>query len=219
MHITWLKHSCFKFQDKTGSEGTTLITDPFDSKYVGLKMPTLEADILTISHEHEDHSNKAAIKGNPYIMDSAGEYDVKGVSILGVDSFHDEKKGAERGKNVIFRFEMDGIVVTHLGDLGHVLDNKQLQGLVGTDILLIPVGGRYTLDAKKAVEVISQIEPRIVIPMHYKVKGMSANFKDIDGVDKFIKEIGIKPTYEEKVRINKKDLPQDEMELIIMEKE
>ncbi len=219
MHITWLKHSSFKFQDKTGSEGMTLITDPFDSKYVGLKMSNLEADILTISHEHEDHSNKGSIKGNPYIVDSAGEYDVKGVSILGVESFHDSEEGAERGKNVIFRFEIDGIVVTHLGDLGHVLDNKQLQGLVGTDILIIPVGGKYTIDAKKAVEIVSQIEPRIVIPMHYKIKGMSSAFNDIDGVDKFVKELGIKPTYEEKVRINKKDLPQDEMELIIMETE
>ena len=219
MHITWLKHSSFKFQEKTGNDGITLVTDPFDSKYVGLKMPSLEADILTISHNHEDHSNKAAIKGSPYVVDSAGEYDVKGVSILGVQSYHDEKEGKERGKNVIFRFEIDGIVVTHLGDLGHTLDNKQLQGLIGTDILLIPVGGVYTLDAKKAAEVVSQIEPRIVIPMHYKVDGMEKVFKDIDGVDKFIKEMGIKPTYEEKVKINKKDLPQDEMELIIMEAE
>lgn len=219
MHITWLKHSSFKFQDKTGSDGLTLITDPFDSKYVGLKMPSLEADILTISHDHEDHSNKAAIRGNPYIVDSAGEFDVKGVSILGVESYHDEKEGGERGKNVIFRFEIDGIVVTHLGDLGHTLDNKQLQGLIGTDILIIPVGGVYTLNAKKAAEVVSQIEPRIVIPMHYQTKGLTKEFKDIDGVDKFIKEMGIKPTYEEKLKINKKDLPQDEMELIIMEAE
>ena len=219
MHITWLKHSSFKFQDKTGSDGLTLVTDPFDSKYVGLKMPSLEADIVTISHDHEDHNNKSAIRGNPYIVDSAGEYDVKGVSILGVQSYHDAKEGEERGKNVMSRFEIDGIVVTHLGDLGHVLDNKQLQGLIGTDILIIPVGGVYTLDAKKAAEVVSQIEPRIVIPMHYQTKGLTKEFKDIDGVDKFIKEMGIKPTYEEKLKINKKDLPQDEMELVIMEAE
>ena len=219
MYITYLKHSSFKFQDKTGSEATTLVTDPFDSKNVGLKMPSLEADIVTISHGHNDHNNISAIKGNPYIVDSAGEYDVKGVSILGVETFHDEKKGKDRGQNTIFRFEIDGIVVTHLGDLGHSLDNKQLQGLVGTDILLIPVGGFYTIDAKKAVEVVSQIEPRIVIPMHYQTKGLSKEYKDIASVDKFIKELGIKPTYEEKVKISKKDLPQDEMELIIMEKE
>jgi L-ascorbate metabolism protein UlaG (beta-lactamase superfamily) len=219
MYITSLKHACFKFQDKTGSDAITLITDPFDPEYTGLKMPNVEADILTISHEHKDHNYKKAIKGDPYIIESAGEYDVKGVSILGVESFHDENQGKDRGKNTIIRFEIDGIVVTHLGDLGHVLDNKQLKGLVGTDILLIPVGGVYTLDAKKAVEVISQIEPRIVIPMHYKIKGMSDVFKEIDGVDKFVKELGIKPTYEEKVRINKKDLPQDDMELIIMEAE
>lgn len=215
MYITWLKHSCFKFQDKTGSDAITLVTDPFD-KTVGPKVPNLEADILTISHEHFDHNNREAIKGDPYIIDSAGEYDVKGVSILGVDASHDTKGGKERGKITIFRFEMDGIVVTHLGDLGEVLDNKQLQGLVGTDILLIPVGGKYTLDAKKAVEVISQVEPRIVIPMHYKTADSKI---DIDGVEKFVKELGIKPAYEEKLKINKKDLPQEEMELIIMESE
>jgi len=219
MNITWHKHSSFKFQGKVGGENITLVCDPYDSKYVGLKMPNTEADIVTISHDHEDHSCKKAIKGSPYFIESAGEYDVKGVSILGVESYHDAKKGEERGKNTIFRFEIDGVVVTHLGDLGESLDNKQLSGLVGTDILLVPVGGKYTLDAKKAVEVVSQIEPRIVIPMHYKTKGMTAIFKDLDGVDKFIKELGIKPTYEEKVKINKKDLPQEEMELVVMEKE
>ncbi len=215
MYITWLKHSCFKFQDKTGSDAITLVTDPFD-KTVGPKVPSLEADIVTISHDHHDHNNISAIKGSPYIVDSAGEYDIKGVSILGVESFHDEKNGKDRGKNNIFRFEIDGIIVTHLGDLGEVLSNKQLQGLVGTDILLVPVGGKYTLDARKAVEVVSQIEPRIVIPMHYKTDDSKM---DIEGVEKFVKELGIKPTYEEKFKINKRDLPQEDMELVILESE
>jgi len=217
MHIQHLGHSSFKIQDKVGTDGVILITDPFDSKYVGLKMPSLDADIVTVSHDHEDHSNVKAIRTNPYIVSSAGEYDIKGVNILGVESYHDAKEGAERGKNIIFRFEIDGIIVTHLGDIGHVFDNKQLEGLVGTDILIIPVGGVYTLDAKKAVEVVSQIEPRIVIPMHYKEKGMSDVFKDIDNVDKFEKELGIKATHEQKLKISKKELPQDEMELVILD--
>lgn len=215
MYITWLKHSCFKFQDKNGGDAVVLVTDPFD-KSVGPRVPSLEADIVTVSHDHSDHNNISAIKGSPYVVNSAGEYDIKGVSILGVEATHDEKNGKERGKITIFRFEIDGIVVTHLGDLGGVLDNKQLEGLVGTDILLIPVGGKYTLDARKAVEVVSQIEPRIVIPMHYKTADSKM---DIDGVDKFIKELGIKPTYEEKFKINKKDLPQEDMELVILESE
>jgi len=212
MIITWQGHSCFKIQDKTGTEGLTLVTDPFD-KATGLKVPNFEADIVTVSHDHHDHNNVKALRGNPYVVESAGEYDVKGVMIEGVESFHDDKQGAERGNNIIYRIEMDDITVAHLGDLAHVLDNKQLEKLVGTDILLIPVGGKYTLDAKKAVEVISQIEPRIVIPMHYKTKDLKI---DLDEVDKFIKEMGVEPTREDKLKINKKDLPQEDMELVIL---
>ena len=196
MIITWQGHACFKIQDKTGTDSITLMTDPYD-KSVGLKLPNLEADIVTISHEHADHNNRAAFRGQPYIIDSVGEYDIKGVMIEGVKSFHDDKNGAERGDNIIYRIEMDGITICHLGDLGHVLDNKQLERLEGIDILLIPVGGKYTIDAKKAVEVISQIEPRIVIPMHYKTKDLKF---DLDDVDKFIKELGVEPTYEEKLK-------------------
>lgn len=212
MIITWQGHSCFKIQDKIGPDGATVVTDPFN-KEVGLKVPNFEADIVTISHQHFDHNNAAALRGQPFIIDSAGEYDVKGVLIEGIDSYHDDKNGAERGGNIIYRIEIDDISVVHLGDLGQILDNAQLEKLAGTDVLLIPVGGKYTLDAKKAVEVIAQIEPRIVIPMHYKIKDLKV---DIEGVDKFIKEIGLTPTYEEKLKISKKDLPTEDMELVIL---
>ncbi len=212
MYITWLGQSCFKIQDKTGADGVTLITDPFGSQF-GLKVPKLEADILTISHDHPDHNNKDAVKGNPYLISTAGEFEIKNVAVEGVESFHDDKKNADSVKNIIFRIDIDDIVVVHLGDLGQALEPKQLESLVGADILLIPVGGKYTLDAKKAVEVVSQIEPRVVIPMHYHVPGLKV---DIEGVDKFVKELGIKPRYEEKLKISKKDLPQEEMELIIL---
>jgi len=212
MIITWQGHSCFKLQDKSGPEGVTVVTDPFN-KEVGLKVPNFEADIVTVSHQHADHNNIGALRGNPFVIDCAGEYDFKGVLIEGVDSYHDEKDGAERGNNIIYRIEIDDISVTHLGDLGHTLSDAQLEKLVGTDILLIPVGGTYTLDAKRAVEVISQIEPRIVIPMHYKTKDIKI---DLDPVDKFIKEVGLTPTYEEKLKISKKDLPSEDMELVIL---
>lgn len=212
MIITWQGHSCFKIQDKIGPDGVTVITDPF-SKEVGLKVPNCEADIVTISHDHYDHNNSAALRGQPLIINCAGEYDYKGILVEGIDSFHDDKEGKECGLNVIYRFEVEDISIVHLGDLGSPLDNGQLEKLAGTDILLIPVGGKYTLDAKKAVEVISQIEPRIVIPMHYKIKDLKI---DIDPVDKFIKEIGVEPTYEEKLKISKKDLPQEDMELVIL---
>ena len=213
MIITYFGHSCFKIQDKTTAEGVTVITDPFD-KATGFKVPSCEADIVTISHDHHDHNNVAAIRNNPFVINTAGEYDVKGVVVHGVDSYHDEKEGKEKGNNIIYRFEVDDISIAHLGDLGHILDNKQLEELVGTDILLIPVGGKHTIDAKKAMEVISQIEPRIIIPMHYKMEG--SNVEGIDDLTKFIKEIGMAPQEEERLKIAKKDLPQEDMRLVVL---
>lgn len=213
MIITWLGHSAFKLQDKISSDGVTLVTDPY-GKETGFKMPSFEADIITVSHDHPDHNNVDALRGKPFVIDCAGEYDTKGILIEGIDSYHDEEEGKLRGNNIIYRIEIDDISVVHLGDLGHVLSNEQLEKLVGTDILLIPVGGKSTLDAKKAVEVISQIEPRIVIPMHYKVEGLA--YEDFDSVDKFVKELGIQPSYEDKLKISKKDLPQEDMELVIL---
>jgi len=212
MHITWLGQSCFKLQDKIGPEGVTLITDPFGTD-IGLKVPHYEANIVTVSHGHNDHNNTGAIRGNPFIINTAGEYEIKGVFIEGVESAHDEKSGAERGENIIYRIEMEDISITHLGDLGHILEAKQLEKLEGTDILIIPVGGKYTINAAKAVEVISQIEPRIIIPMHYKIPGLKS---DIDGLEKFIKELGLKPRNEEKLKIIKRDLPVEDMELVVL---
>ncbi|MBU0898159.1 MAG: MBL fold metallo-hydrolase [Patescibacteria group bacterium] len=212
MYITYIGHSCFKIQDKAGSDGVTIITDPFD-KTVGFKMPSGQADIVLVSHQHSDHNNTDAISGNPFIITNAGEYEIKDVSIEGVDTFHDNSSGKERGDNIAYKINIEGINIVHLGDLGHSLDSKQLEKLSGADILLIPVGGNYTIDAKKAVEVISQIEPRIVIPMHYKV---GASTVEVAGVDKFIKELGIEPAYEDKLKISKKELPQEDMELVIL---
>ncbi len=213
MIITWLGQSAFKLQDKISSDGVTLVTDPY-GKETGLKMPSFEADIVTVSHDHADHNNVEALRGNPFVIDCAGEYDTKGILIEGIDSYHDEEEGKLRGGNIIYRIEMDDISIVHLGDLGHILTNEQLEKLVGVDILLIPVGGKFTLDAKKAVEVISQIEPRIVIPMHYKIDGLA--YEDFDSVEKFVKELGIEPSREEKLKISKKDLPQEDMELVIL---
>lgn len=211
MNISYFGHSCFKIDEKINDQNISIITDPFN-KDLGLKVPNVEADIVSISHDHSDHNNSSALRGNPFVVDCAGEFDIKGVIIEGVRSSHDENKGNERGDNIIFRFDIEGISLAHLGDLGDILDNKQLEKLGGVDILFIPVGGKYTLDAKKAVEVISQVEPRIVIPMHYKTKDSKI---DIDEVDKFIKELGIEANYEEKLKISKKDLPVEEVRLVV----
>ena len=212
MHISYLGHSCFKIEEKIDDKSVSVLTDPF-SKDIGLKAPNVEADIVTVSHDHYDHNNVASLRGNPFVIDSAGEFDVKGVIVEGIRSYHDEKNGSDRGINIIYRFDIEGISLAHLGDLGNALDNKQLEKLGGVDILFIPVGGKYTLDAKKAVEVISQIEPRMVIPMHYQVKDLKID--GLDAVDKFIKELGIEVNYEEKIKINKKDLPSDDMRLVV----
>jgi L-ascorbate metabolism protein UlaG (beta-lactamase superfamily) len=199
-------------QDKIGSDGITLATDPFD-KTTGLKVPNFEADIVTVSHDHFDHNNISALRGDPFVINSPGEFDYKGVMVQGVASYHDKVYGVKRGDNIIYRIEMDGITVVHLGDLGHVLENEHLEHLVGADILMIPVGGEYTIDGGEAAKVVSQIEPRMVIPMHYKIKGLKI---DIDTADKFIKELGIKAENEDKLKISKKDLPQDSMELVVL---
>lgn len=207
MNISYFGHSCFKIEEKINGENVVLVTDPFD-KEVGLKVPNVEADIVTVSHEHSDHNNVSALRKNPFVINCAGEFDVKGVIVEGINSLH----GGDKGSNIIFRIDVEGVSLAHLGDLGDTLDNKQLEKLGGVDILFVPVGGKYTLDAKKAVEVISQIEPRIVVPMHYKTKDSKI---DIDGLDKFIKEIGIAANYEDKLKINKKDLPVEDMRLVV----
>lgn len=211
MIITWLGHSAFKIEEKINGKSVSIVTDPFDSS-VGFKMPNVEADIVSVSHSHDDHSNVAGLRGQPFVVDCSGEYDVKGVIIEGIKSFHDDQGGLERGENTIFRFDIEGMSLVHLGDLGGELDNKQLAKISNVDILFIPIGGKYTIDAKRAVEVISQIEPRIVIPMHYKTSQLKI---DIDGLDKFIKEVGVEPVYEEKLKISRKDLPAEDMRLIV----
>ena len=216
MLINWHGQSCFKIQ----GDKATVITDPFNNEH-GLKVPRLSGDIVTSSHDHGDHSNVKAVKGmgetEPFIVDGPGEYEVKNVFIYGISSFHDDKHGTERGSNVIYRFEIDGISLAHLGDLGHILESQQLERLEGVDILMIPVGGVYTIDGKQAVKIISQVEPRIVIPMHYHIPGLKVS-KKIDTLDSFCKEIGVcPPNKESKFKITKKDLPQEDLQVVLLE--
>ena len=216
MIITWHGQACFKIE----GEKATIVTDPLGSDY-GLKVPRLTADVVTVSHDHGDHSNIAAVKpvgeGKVFIISHPGEYEIKGVFIYGVTSFHDGSQGSERGLNNIYRIELDGISIGHLGDLGHTLEQSQLEKLEGVDILMIPVGGTYTIDGKEATKVISQIEPRIVIPMHYNIKGLKTP-KKIDDLDTFCKEIAICPKETlNKFKVTKKDLPQEDLRVVVLE--
>ncbi|GLI20070.1 MBL fold metallo-hydrolase [Tepidanaerobacter syntrophicus] len=183
MKIRWLGHSCFLLE---ANDGTKIVTDPFDGS-VGYKIPMVEADIVTVSHEHYDHNYVEGIQGEPEVIRSAGECAIDGINIKGVPAFHDEAKGAKRGPNIIFVFEIDGLRICHLGDLGHLLSKSQLEEIGDIDVLLIPIGGTFTVNAEGALAVIDQISPKIVIPMHYKTPAVSM---PIDPVDKFVEKIG-----------------------------
>lgn len=211
MTISWYGHSCFKIANQGGH--LTIIIDPFDKK-IGLNPPRASADIVIVSHDHDDHSNVKTITGNPFLIDSPGEYEIKGISILGCSSFHDDKKGRERGINIIYLIKMDKIRICHLGDFGQEkLTDKQLEKIGQVDILMIPVGGTYTIGPREAFKIIKQLEPNVIIPMHYKLPGLKINLADVKD---FLKEMGLngQPPID-KLTIKRKDLTSKEMEVIL----
>lgn len=179
MKITWLGHSSFLIED---SKGRRLLTDPFDET-VGYKIYEGEADLVTISHHHFDHDYTAKIKNRPEIIDKAGFFNACDIEITGIASYHDKVKGAKRGENVIFVFEMDGFRICHLGDLGHILSKEDIDKVGSVDVLFIPIGGNFTIDGKEASEVARSIRSHIVIPMHYKTP--SIDFP-IEGAEDFL---------------------------------
>lgn len=207
MEIISFGQSAFKV---TGKD-IAVVIDPFSkAEDLGRKPIKTSADVVTISHDHWDHNNVGDIAGNPVVFNMPGDYEVKGVTFKGIDSKHG---GDVDISNTIFTMKIDDITVGHLGDLGAVLTSAQLDKINGVDILLVPVGGKFTLDAEKAVEVVNQIEPKIIIPMHYKSADSDV---DIEGVEKFIKEIGVEPEKTCKFKIAKKDLP-EEAKVVILE--
>jgi len=214
MKIAWYGHACFRLMVKTkNGNRITIITDPFD-KPTGLNPPRCKADIVTVSHDHHDHNNVKAISGEPFVIEGPGEYDVKGIFIKGIYSFHDNLKGEERGTNTIYMIEAEDMKICHLGDLGQKeLSSNQLDKIGEVDILMVPVGGIYTINGSEAVQIINQIEPKIVIPMHYKLPKI--NLK-LNKVDKFLEEIGAKKETLEELSIQKRDLSEEEMRVIVM---
>jgi len=179
MKIKWLGHASFMIISESG---TKIITDPYvtteNLNYGEIKE---SADIVTVSHEHGDHNNVSAVRGNPEVV--KGTAKVKGIEFKGIPTYHDNTEGKQRGKNTIFCFEVDGIRVCHLGDLGHPLNDKQIAELGSVDILLIPVGGFYTIDAKVAGQVCDKLKPKVIIPMHFKNDRCAF---PLAGVDEFL---------------------------------
>lgn len=194
------------------------MTDPFSAEMVGFSYPQTEADIVTVSHEHEDHSATDSVSGQPFIISGPGEYEVKEVMIFGFGAFHDSSSGSERGKNTMYLLEMDGLRLAHLGDLGHELTGEQLEELDGVDILFVPVGGHFTLTSKQAAEVVSKIDPKIIIPMHYQERGLNqAVFAKLSPVEEFLKEIGEEVTPIAKLTISRDRLP-EERQIVVLER-
>jgi len=212
MKIRWLGHACFLMESQSG---TKIVADPFDGS-VGYKIPKVEADAVTVSHDHYDHNYVEAVQGDPTIIKEIGLHNVRDISVNGYASFHDEVKGEKRGENIIFAFDIDGIRVCHLGDLGHLLSKAQVGEIGKVDVLMIPVGGTFTLDAEGAVALVDQLSPKLVIPMHFATPAVNI---PIAPVDMFLERIG-QGQYLESTHIEiTPDTLGDELEVIVLDYE
>jgi L-ascorbate metabolism protein UlaG (beta-lactamase superfamily) len=208
MEIVWLGHSCFRIRAREA----TVITDPCPpaSGYT-IGKPT--ADVVTISHAHDDHTYTKAVAGKPTVIDSPGEYEIHGAFITSIPTYHDAEKGAERGANLAFVIEMEDIKICHLGDLGHAPSADQAEELSGADVLLIPVGGDTTIDGAKAAEIVALLEARLVVPMHYKTPASKGK---LEPPDRFLKEMqvtSIEP--QPKLQLSKSAIPSDTQVMLL----
>lgn len=217
MDIYWGGQALFRLKGKQAS----VIIDPFDPNFVGLKLPKeMSADIVLSTHDHNDHNNAGAVVSpqgqSPMVFKDPGGYEVKGVVITGISSFHDNSSGSQRGLNTIFHLMFDNLDIVHLGDLGQAkLTEEQVAQIGETDILLIPVGSVFTIDGKGASDIVSQLEPKIIIPMHYFTDGLKFQ---LDPVDKFLKEMGVENVVAQpKLSISKEKLP-EEPQVVVLSK-
>lgn len=200
MDITWLGHSCFRIR---GNQAV-IITDPFPPG-LGFTLGKQTADIVTISHPHPSHSYAQGVNESHRLVKGPGEYEISDVLILGITAYHDAVNGKSKGKNTVYLMEVDGVNICHLGDIGHVLSDDQIEELGNVDILLIPVGGVSTINASMAAQTVRKVEPKIVIPMHYKT---DKSTRDLEPVENFLKEMGqsqIEPR--PKLTVSKSNLP------------
>lgn len=203
--IQYLGHACFRLRGRDG----IIVCDPY-SRSIGLDLGRPTAHIVTVSHNHEDHNYVAGVKpmrDRLFVIDGPGEYEVSGVLISGVRTYHDKAKGAERGFNTAYVIHLDDVVFCHLGDLGHELSQAQIEEIGDVDVLFVPVGGGETIGPAEATNVISQIEPRVVVPMHYAASQLSFEY-DLAPLEKFTHELGIKEvTLEDKLSLTAATLP------------
>ncbi|TDA63799.1 MAG: MBL fold metallo-hydrolase [Clostridia bacterium] len=210
VQIRWLGHACFLLAD---AEGRRLVTDPFDPQ-IGYPAPKVAADVVTVSHDHFDHNAIDQIQGQPEVIQGAGKHEAQGLDIYGLATFHDDQGGRQRGNNTVFRWVMDGVRVCHLGDLGHALTPAQVAEIGPQDVLMVPVGGFFTIDAVQARQVVEAIKPRIVLPMHYKTPALPAQQFPIQGVDEFSRQFP-RVTNQEFLEVSAGTRP-EEMTVIIL---
>ena len=214
MEITWYGHSCFRLTERSYA---TVVTDPFDNKAIGYDALKLKADIVTISHNAPGHNHTDAVKGASHVIDGAGEFEIGSVFITGVstDGAGDKKKSKDGSRrNTIYVFDYDGITVAHLGDLQQVPTQSEIELLGTINVALVPIGGGGGLNAAKAAEVISLIEPNIVIPMHFATPAVKVS---LESLNKFIKEMGLsKPETQPSLKVTRSGLPV-ETRVIVLE--
>jgi len=214
MEITWYGHSCFRLTERNMA---TVVTDPFDNKSIGYSALKLKSDIVTVSHDAPGHNNTDAVKGVSHVIDGAGEFEIGGVFVTGVQSDGGgtgKKKSKDSARNTIYVFDYDGITVAHLGDLKQTPAQSEIESLGTINVALVPVGGGGGLNAAKAAEVISLIEPNIVIPMHYSTPAVKIA---LDSLNKFVKEMGLsKPESQPSLKVTRSGLP-DETHVVVLD--
>ncbi|MDO8753320.1 MAG: MBL fold metallo-hydrolase [Anaerolineales bacterium] len=211
MEITWYGHSCFRLTERNFA---TVVTDPFDHKTVGYDALKLKAEIVTVSHDAPGHSNSEAVKGTTHVLTGAGEFEIGGVFITAIQTAGDGKKNKDNSRNTLFVYDYDGITVAHLGDMQDTPTQSEVEALGTVNVLLIPVGGGSGLNAAKAAEVVSLLEPNIVIPMHYSTPDTKAN---LESLNKFLKEMGLgRIESQPSLKVTRSGLP-DETKVVVLD--
>lgn len=214
MKITYLGHASFKIE----TNDKVIVIDPYDPDTLGLPWKETEADIVLITHDHEDHNYLEGVTGNPFVINAPGEYEVSDIRIQGLPAYHDAKQGEERGAVTVFLIESEGIYLGHFGDIGHPLEEEQQERLGVVDVAMVPVGGVFTINHEQASNMVAQIEPYIAIPMHYLRPGSKTEEWGFAKLEEFLSEMGVEDAETNKtLKITSKSSLPDETEVVVLE--
>jgi L-ascorbate metabolism protein UlaG (beta-lactamase superfamily) len=210
LDVTWLGHGCFRLRGRSAA----VVTDPYPPA-IGLKLARMDAEVVTVSHEHDNHNFTSVVRDGAYEVRGPGEYEIAGVSVVGVPTYHDAERGAKHGRNTVYLIEIDDVRVVHLGDLGHKLEDAEAEAVASPDVLLVGVGGRSTLNGAEAAEVVRQLEPRYVVPMHFAIPGLKLQ---LDPIDRFLKEMGVTASEPQpKLAVQKSSVTEYETKVVVLE--